>query len=375
MESSHATTCPSPPPSPNPPKLPITDRDAWSTALNSSRPVLVHLNADTTWLLQLPYPSSKSPQRGRRRYNILLDPWLTGPQSDVASWFSTQWHIIPANPVGNMDELNILLKELEASSVDNGEEEGRKEPKSFIDVVAISHEFTDHCHQATLLELPKSTPVVAADKAADLIRSWKHFNNVVTTPGFNPAHLPKRGGSSNSNTKEWKEQISNGSLPDWLAIGRVIEEGNSLYYHSAIAIIFQLSVNDVAAEAVLYSPHGISPTPLLPLRESSIETIAMLHGLHDVKIRMTAQLNLGAHNGIQAVKACGAKYWIATHDEVKKGGGFISFLLRRKEYTLKEAVEDDKRYSKDGEDGTENGGREEGYEFVELGSGEGLLLL
>ena len=33
-----------------------------------------------------------------------------------------------------------------------------------------------------------------------------------------------------------------------------------------------------------------------------------------------------------------AKYWIATHDEVKKGGGFISWFLRRKIWTVEDAL-------------------------------------
>ena len=101
--------------------------------------------------------------------------WLQGPQSDVASWFSTQWHVV-APRVKTMAELNKLLGMLEGI-VPQGTE-------SFIDAVAISHEFTDHCHKATLLELPKTTPVVATDEAAKLISSWKYFDKVIKTPGF-----------------------------------------------------------------------------------------------------------------------------------------------------------------------------------------------
>ncbi len=65
----------------------IAELDAWKKALASPRPLLVHLNADTSWLIQLPLPASQR-VTDRARFNILIDPWLRGPQSDVASWFS-----------------------------------------------------------------------------------------------------------------------------------------------------------------------------------------------------------------------------------------------------------------------------------------------
>jgi hypothetical protein len=83
-------------------------------------------------------------------------------------------------------------------------------------------------------------------------------------------------------------------------------------------------------------------------------------------------LNLGAVNGVAAARECGAKYWVATHDEEKKGGGFITPLLRRTRWSVADAVK------KEGERGIVKGvddeGQAAGYKFVELGSGDGLLL-
>lgn len=360
----------------------LEDRAAWKTALASPRPVIAHLNADTTWLLQLPVPGSlmapprsrvkaKSKVPERSRFNILIDPWLQGPQSDVASWFSTQWHVV-APTVQNMHELNEVLASFEEEHDKSDLAESESQAASYIDCVVVSHEFTDHCHQATLLEMPRSVPVVATEKAAELIRSWGHFDKVITTLGFS------------ASTPEWQEGLVDhtGALPPWLGIGRVITEGNALYYHSAVIIAFDLgySPNQRAtrskdktpqrqSEAVIYSPHGIKGSDLECLKATGISTLALLHGLHDVRIWMTAQLNLGALNGIQAVRASGAKYWIATHDEAKRGGGFISWLLQRTTYSLRDVVEADKaKGARDtDEDSTD-------YTFLELGSGEGLVL-
>ncbi|KAK7997361.1 hypothetical protein PG989_005401 [Apiospora arundinis] len=342
----------------------ISDRAKLRSTLlqATNEPVLIHLNADTTWLVSLPYPptATKKPvaaavANSRSRFNILLDPWLQGPQSDVASWFSTQWHLV-APSVQTIDELNILLIEVEqgeeaAKEAKTQQQTDSSKPASLIDVVAISHEFTDHCHEATLKELPRETPVFATEKAAELIRTWRHFDSVITTPGFS------------SDTRDWQKTLSVSPLPDWVGIGRVITAGNALYYHSADDD--QSSNTADAAAAVVYSPHGIKASDLASVKSAGIETRALLHGLHNVRIWMTKQLNLGALNGLEAVRASGAKYWIATHDEVKKGGGFIAPLLRRTQYTVADAVQSE----------TKNmGDTAPDYEFIELNSGDALVL-
>ncbi|KLU87269.1 hypothetical protein MAPG_06270 [Magnaporthiopsis poae ATCC 64411] len=292
-----------------------------------------------------------------------------GPQSDVASWFSTQWHVVEPS-VATIAELNDALRELEGEDQATGEDKSQGgatgAPPCFIDAVVVSHEFTDHCHRATLEELPKVTPVLATDEAARLIGSWGHFDTVITTPPFSSASPP------------WKEALSacHPLLPPWLGVGRVVTPGNSLYYHSAIMIAFDAvdpqapTSEDGEAETILYSPHGIEADDLAFLPSSGLKTLALLHGMHDVRIWMTKQLNLGAHNGLRSVRASGARYWIATHDEIKAGGGLISWLLRRTTYTLKDAVEAEEARLADA-DGEEAGG---GYWFMELASGDAMVL-
>lgn len=257
---------------------------------------------------------------------MLLDPWLQGPQSDGGRWFSIQWHVV-APSVATIAELNRLLRELE-----NGAETGSaaRDGDSYVDVVAISHEFTDHCHEATLRELPASTPVFAPDKAARLIRSWKHFDTVLEMPAFLAA-----------GTKDWRDALSCAPLPPWVGVGRVVTPGNALYYHSALIVAWTGSQSEESAssgDAIIYSPHGIEPEALSGIQTTGLGTLALLHGLHDIRLRMTKQLNLGAVNGVAAARESGAKYWVATHDEVKKGGGFVSLLLQRTAWSVTDAV-------------------------------------
>lgn len=182
---------------------------------------------------------------------------------------------------------------------------------------------------------------------------------------------------------DWHD-LSLPPLPAWLSIARLTAAGDALNYHSALLLTFatspfasntprapraSLSITPALdpppppAEALLYTPHGIPHTSLSPLTlaDPPLRVLAFLHGLHDVRISAAQQLNLGARNGLLAQRALRARYWVATHDEVKTGGGLISWFLRRRVWTLEDAL---------GEVGGEWGE----VAFRELGNGEGMVL-
>ncbi|MGI4813140.1 MAG: hypothetical protein ACRYGG_07370, partial [Janthinobacterium lividum] len=262
-----------------------------------------------------------------------------------------------------------------------------KASSSPIDLVVISHEFTDHCHrvlklgmqysndieltsyQATLLEIDCRVPVIAAEKAFSLVRSWEHFENVVNIPSFS------------ADNADWR-RTSIDPLPRWLGISRMVSAGsNALYYHSALLLVFEQSrlgtmSDNATAEAIIYSGHGIEANDLQHLSKAQppIRTVALLHGLHDIAMTKSFQLNLGAHNGLKAQRICKARYWVSTHDEVKRGGGLVSPFLRRSVLTVQEAM--DKELAENGHipSSSELAGLQD-VNFADLASGESLLLL
>ena len=297
-----------------------------------------------------------------------------GPQSDVAFWFSSQWHAVDSS-VQSMAELDDFLRQIEEIARDGNQKyngwptngPSKRSRNQYIDTVVVSHEFTDHCNKHTLVELDPATPIFATKHAADLIRSWAHFDVVFETPPFSETQC------------DWRK-TSMEPLPSWLGISRMVTESDALYYHSAILITFDLSCDGtpIAAEGVVYTPHGIHAQDLrhlhhLPGAVPLVQTLALLHGLHDIKISLK-QLNLGAHNGLQAQRICKAKYWVSTHDEVKTAKGLIAPFLRRKVLTLKEAMEEETR---------KNGGISDQSDFADmrdlvfadLANGESLLLV
>ncbi|KAI9703480.1 MAG: hypothetical protein M1820_005784 [Bogoriella megaspora] len=324
---------------------------AVSSELSSRRPILYHLNPDSSWLLQIPRPANATKHSRRVYFNILIDPWLRGAQTDIAGWFSKQWHAIDSR-YSSISEVEALAQETEVlGDRERGKEyqekpdEDSKSRERFIDVIVISHEFTDHCHKETLLEAHPDVPVIATKKAAELISSWNHFRTILTTPVFS------------GSTPDWRE-TSLEPLPTWVGISRVVTSKDFLKFHSAILIAFNSSAGAIAssdsdisdaAEAVIYTPHGIEASSLsiIPKASPPLSVLAFLHGLDDISIRAGQQLNLGGHNGLAAQRILNAKYWVGTHDEQKKAGGLISFLLRRHVISLGDALEAERKRRKE----------------------------
>lgn len=331
-------------------------------ALSTRRPVLTHLNADTTWLLSIPYPPKAPNHKERAYFHILIDPWLQGSQSDVAKFFSQQWHK-EESAVQTIPEVEKVIRGIENAALRGSDKEEEIEDaeawQSPIDAVVVSHEFTDHMHKETLLEIPSTVLVLASTKAASIIQSWDHFDLVFEIPRFEG---------------QWARSGMH-QLPFWLGITRVEYAGQDLlYYHSAIMIAFAAN-RSMEAEGIIYTPHGVSPRDAKVLQETKpkIRTLALLHGLQDISLPARAQLNLGAHNGLKVQRLLGAKYWIGTHDEDKTGGGIVSWFLNRKSISLKDAIDKERE---------ENGGDLKGTDlesmagvrFEELGNGESIIL-
>ena len=126
-----------------------------------------HLNGDTTFLLTFapnnftppsPPESQYGPylqyQQPPGTFSILVDPWISGP--------STMWH-----------PKFLLSKHTSPSCVQNLSH--LPEPN----VVLISQDKPDHCHEATLRQLDPISPIttiLAEPAAAKRIRGFKFFN-------------------------------------------------------------------------------------------------------------------------------------------------------------------------------------------------------
>ena len=335
--------------------------ESISRALNTGRPVLTHINADSTWVLQLPYPTYASTPKGRSRFNLLVDPWLHGPQSDVASWFSTQWHVIQPS-VATIVELEERLAEVEAAAVKRSRRSSIKAQANtnWIDAVVLSFEYTDHTHWETLRQLPPSTPIYARSRAAELVRCWKYFDIVYDIPNLHGEKL------------DWTSS-SIGSLPAWLGMFELAPKEDSASLHCALVFTFDTENGTKTrhskypegyAEAILYSPHGILPSHVQPLLDAAppINPLAILHGMDEIGA-LGQKIGLGAQNGLLVQKMCNAKYFLPTHDEVKKAGGIFSPFLRRKVWTVDQIISKEEKNQE-----------EPRTKYINIRCGESILL-
>lgn len=260
-----------------------------------------------------------------------------------------------------MSEIEDLLKKAESSEAYDLDPDllgSSTTVLSYIDAVVISHEFTDHCHRETLLEVHPDVPVFASTKAAGLVQSWSHFNTVVDMSLF-------------GQETDWRT-TSTAPLPPWIGISRLVTKSDALYYHSAVIIC--LAGENTSAEAVIYTPHGVEAhsLSLLSSAQPPVRTLAFMHGLHDVSLKFTKQLNLGAYNALQAQRIINSKYWVGTHDEVKKGGGIVAAFIRRKAHTVVDALSSETALSHDELQDVDRLKRNAA--FVDLDNGQSLVL-
>ncbi len=154
------------------------------------------------------------------------------------------------------------------------------------------------------------------------------------------------------------------------------------YLHSALLFVFNIAaettcgtLEEDAAEAIVYSPHGSYADQFrcMPSAIPPVTAIALVHGLDDMSISSTTQLNLGAHKGLRLQRLLKAKYWVATHDERKKSRGILAPFLWRRTVTFEEALEKE-RTSRSSVSDEINFADIRDVRFAALQSGESLLL-
>ena len=304
--------------------------------MSSKSAIITHLNADTSWLFSIPFPQATQSCVGSY-FHILVDPWLSGPQHDFHRHFSQQWHVEDPS-CANIKDVETRIREIEQKnrvrgrgkdSEESRQEHDQDEVPSRISLVLISFDFTDHCHEETLRQVDPRVPVWAVKAAAKLIRGFRHFHTV--------QEIPVQGSLSKAIGTFATERTSQlgDVLPRWLDVMRLqplsLDVGN---LHTAILLAYSAPTTGEATrkkQLIVYTPHGI-PSEHFQLPETAtVDVVALIHGLHRVvnPWYLGGIVNLGRDNGLAAAKALGSRYWIPTHDEDKKGEGFVSAVITR----------------------------------------------
>lgn len=220
-----------------------------------------HLNGDSTFLLTFSplsksSPATTSPSQSAFRhhgqhqlppqpppgtFSILIDPWLSGPSCIYHPKFLLSKLVLPAC----IDHLSQI-----------------PEPN----VVLISQEKPDHCHEATLRQLqPNSsiTTILAEPSAARKIRGFKHFHRsrVVTMPTYSD----KKPGSI---IRFFIPPLTAGGSPGEATIAFIPTKFDVTGLHNAIGITYRPPTS---------APNRSPPHDLFALTTSSFSTPALTY--------------------------------------------------------------------------------------------------
>ncbi|PGG97720.1 hypothetical protein AJ80_09655, partial [Polytolypa hystricis UAMH7299] len=186
---------------------------------------ITHLNADTTFLLTFtPTISSSSASSS---FSILLDPWLTGPSITLHKYFASASHTI-APSITHLSQL-----------------------PSTPNIILISQNKSDHCHEATLRQLPPNlgsdnenntnnkSIILAEPGAAKRIRGWKYFDpkRVRKIPKY---EARKEGGEGEGSVVRCNiERLDSEGQDGEVTIALIPAAQMSMGVHTAIGITYR----------------------------------------------------------------------------------------------------------------------------------------
>ncbi|KAF4628014.1 hypothetical protein G7Y89_g10139 [Cudoniella acicularis] len=293
-----------------------------------------HLNSDASFLLTFQPISQYPPSPGYspKTFTILLDPWLSGPSKIWHHKFSISRQKAPSC-VSSLADL--------------------PEP----DLVVISQSKSDHCHEETLTQLPRSggkAIILAEPSAAKIIRGWKYFDpeKVVTLPKWEDPRLRRPP----TLFRIPVDRLSPTGTPGEVTIAYLPQRGDITGLHSAIGITYRpptgfvntlpltppsspgsfksaysKSLSDRAL-SVIYSPHGCSYKTLSPyvtshlVSEAALPLTALLHCFDKVTNSWYLGGNIcsGFPGGLEIAQNLCAKAWISAHDGDKESTGFAN---------------------------------------------------
>lgn len=336
-----------------------------------------HLNSDASFLLTFEPLQQYSPsvEQSPHAFTILLDPWLSGA--------SKIWH--PKFSVSTQKEPACINSLADLPSPP--------------DLVIISQDKTDHCHEATLKTLPPSsdkTFILAEPASAKVIKSWKYFKpeSVITLPKWDEAHR------STAVRRISIPPIDPSGNPGEVTVAYIQQKLDITGLHSAIGITYRAPTSSfpshsswpltppaspitaftpqskTGALSVIYSPHGCAYKTLAPyvsshlVTEAALPLTALLHCFDRISNPWWLGGNIcaGFPGGAEIAQNLLARCWVSAHDGDKDTRGIGSSKISTTKFG-KEEVEDvvSPRSAKFPE-------RRTGTEVVMLGVGEEVKL-
>ncbi|KAI9881982.1 MAG: hypothetical protein M1823_006300 [Watsoniomyces obsoletus] len=339
-----------------------------------------HLNADTTFLLtfQPAFPNSPAPSfrfvsprtpttprtpspTSTASFSILLDPWLTGSTSIIHPKFARSQHRVPPC-ISSLRDISPP------------------------DLVIISQSKSDHCHEATLRQLPgdinSKTRILAHPTAAKVIRRWRHFppEHIQSLRRYDPRSTHRES----TIHRIILPPLSYDGAPGEVTVTLMASPTDITGVHTAIGITYRpptstavlvpfsatpvhllpptpppdsprsfhsVSMSSYTAPSdrpisLIYSPHGVPYASVIEpyarthlVAEAALPLDVLFHSFDRVQNWwwLGGTIAAGVPGGAEIARSLLAKYWISAHDEEKEVGGVSTKPVKRKRYATEEA--------------------------------------
>jgi len=207
-------------------------------------------------------------------HSILIDPWLIGSETDGFSWFNKQWH---KTKPANISSLEVY------------------------DSILISQQFSDHCHEETILELGKKQ-VLTTKQGAKRISKVIDKNRIQILPVL----------TSNSWLKSGPLEIA--LLPAPFKLSATF---------NGIVIRHDLDI-------IVYCPHGYKLTDIQQEILSKHRTVLLITSFSTFQLPffLGGMVNPGIAKAKELVQILNPKKLIATHDEDKHAVGLVKKIAK-----------------------------------------------
>lgn len=295
-----------------------------STRAEQRRPFIVNLNGGGAILIALPRPIEEAEAIHKAFFYFVTDPWLSGPAHvfGFPDLLLTLRHP-EIEAYRSIAAVELLIRALEAAALDSSNDDWHFGNKSNchdpvspgIDAIVIHNQIEDHAHQQTLMLADPGTPILAAEPAVHVIRSWKHFTNIWAIP------------NSNIGSKT--------PLPRWLGVMRLPTAEVSLNgLHGTL--ISWASKSSGRPEGLLFAPHGIALETVENVLVGApvLKILALLHPVNETEPQGDQGGSLGVVSGLEVYRAIEAKYWVQIDDGDLERIGLVAPLLEFRERSL-----------------------------------------
>jgi hypothetical protein len=327
--------------------------------LASCRPLLHRLEG-SSWVLQIPRPSSAVAHGARFYYNILVNPCFVKEIDPSGGWFSKS--LPTSDHLQTTAALEELLRDLETLATDLRPESSRKSNvtvggsirklDTLVDAVVVTSLSTSYEDSFRLIH--PDVPVFATQEAAQQIDALQHFRTVGTINVF---------GYDGCN--DWRSTTALAGLPEWVGLSILPKQDGdndqtptlmiafNNYHNNSSARLAKLQAltgsrqkrlaptlpieDEDFAEAVLFTSQRRLSTGVIPASHADPTIYPLVVIYSPSTLKKDADTLRTSEGGLENPPELPATYRVTERSFVaEKGRGFLAWLIAKARFATQE---------------------------------------